>query len=79
MQIKNTAKPKPTKAELRTQLARDLADVLANPETPAALYNAIADCLCDFETRRDFHTAAHIETTIATYYASEIERKGGTR
>jgi hypothetical protein len=79
MQKKDTAKPKPTKANLRAKLARDLAAVLANPATPVTLYNAIADCLCDFETRRDFHTAAHIETTIATYYASEIERKGGQR
>jgi hypothetical protein len=69
----------PSRLELRRQLARDLASVMSNPETPSNLYNAIADEVCMFSEKIDFHTAEMLERGVNAYYAKEEKRKGGAR
>jgi hypothetical protein len=72
-----------TKEELRAQLARDIASILANPETPATLYNAIGEEVCEWST--DYcnavsETPDYIEAYLTHYQQKEAERtKGGTR
>lgn len=68
-----------TRAQLRKELARDLAAILANPETPLPLYNAIADEVCDLSEKIDFHTPEMLERSVDAYYAAEAKRKGGAQ
>ncbi len=76
---RKSAASKPSRLELRRKLARDLAAVMSNPETPSNLYNAIADEVCMFSEKIDFHTAEMLERGVNAYYAKEEKRKGGAR
>ncbi len=71
------AASKPSRIELRRKLARDLAAVMSNPETPATLYNAIGDELCEMSEAISFHTFEMIEHSITAHVAREEKRKGG--
>ena len=68
-----------SRAELRARLARDIASILANPETPVALYNDITERLGDYESEIDYHTPEMIEHSLAAHEAREAKRKGGAR
>ncbi len=72
-----TPKKAPTKTEQRAELARTLSSILKNPETPAALYNRIADALCDISEGADYHTPEMIEVFLEAYELKEAKRKGG--
>ncbi len=63
-----------TRIELRRKLARDLAAVMSNAETPATLYNAIGDELCEMSSEISFHTFEMIERSITAHIA--IQQKG---
>jgi hypothetical protein len=74
-----SAAKKPTRAELRRQLARDLAAALANPEIPAKLYNEITDAILDFQSRCiDYNDLLYSEETIGKALEMFAE-KGGAR
>ncbi len=62
---KDTAtKSKKSREELRRQLARDLAAVFTNPETPVTIYNALGEALNDvFNALPSRH--AHIDESEA--------------
>jgi hypothetical protein len=71
-----------SRAELRKQLARDIASVLTNPETPVELYNAIGEEVCNWSS--DYcnavsETPEYIESCLTYYQKKEAERKGGAR
>lgn len=71
-----------TPAELRAQLARDLASIMANPETPTTLYNDIADALTTMsEDIGDeyWHSPEVITQSLNAHLAKEERRKGGKR
>jgi hypothetical protein len=71
-----------TKAQHRAQLARDIASILANPETPATLYNAIGEEVCEWSTdycNAASKTPAYIKTCLTHYQQKEAERTGGAR
>jgi hypothetical protein len=75
-------KRKPTRAGLRKQLARNIAAILANPETPVRLYNEISDCVMEFESvdHSPLESADNIERALDTYARFEASRtKGGRR
>ncbi len=80
---KKSSTPRPSAAsnriELRKQLARDLAAVMSNPETPVSLYNAIGDELCEMSSDISFHTFEMIERSITAHIEKEAKRAGGTR
>lgn len=78
MPRKDSTKQK-SREELRAQLARDLACIMANPETPAALYDAIADELTEMSSAIDYDTPEMIERSLTAYIAKEEKRKGGSR
>jgi hypothetical protein len=78
-QKSKSTKQQKSRAELRTQLARDLASIMANPETPSTLYNEIADCLCDMSSEIDYNAPEMIERCISAHISREEKRKGGTR
>jgi hypothetical protein len=63
--------------ELRRKLARDLAAVMSNPETPVLLYNDIGDVLCEMSSDINYHTPDMIERTIAAHVEREAKRAGG--
>ncbi len=72
----------PTRAELRKKLARDVAAILSNPETPYKLYNDIADCLTDMFNDLSstfYHAPDIIERTIEARRREEEKRKAGER
>lgn len=71
-----TTTSQPTREQLRQQLAQDLASILANPETPATLYNAIADELCEFSEAINYNTAEMIERSLNAYCEKEEKRTG---
>lgn len=85
MSVKKNSKPeqKKSRAELRKQLAHDLESILRNPETPAALYNAIGDEISTWSS--DFlaavsETSGYIESCLNFYHEAEEKRtKGGAR
>lgn len=45
-----TGSKQKSRAELRKQLARNLAAALSNPEIPVKLYNDISDAITDFQS-----------------------------
>jgi hypothetical protein len=61
--------------ELRRKLARDLASILANPETPTVLYNDIADSITDMSSEIDYNSAEMIERSVNAYFAKEEKRQ----
>ncbi len=67
----------PSRMELRRKLARDLAAVMSNPETPVLLYNDIGDVLCEMSSDINYHTPDMIERTIAAHVEREAKRAGG--
>ncbi len=69
------AASKPSRIELRKQLARDLAAVMSNPETPVLLYNDIGDVLCEMSSDINYHTPDMIERTIAAHVVREAKRQ----
>jgi hypothetical protein len=83
MQKKDTAKPKPTKAELRQQLVHAIASILANPTTPVGLFNAIAEEMTEWQTDRDndkqsgWRTTPFIADCLEAYERAEKDRTGG--
>jgi hypothetical protein len=68
---------KPTPAELRRQLARDLASVLRNPECPVMLFNDIADRVTDMSSDLNWYSAEQIERSLNAHIQKEAARKGG--
>ena len=72
-----------TKAEHRAQLARDIASILANPETPAMLYNELGGCVTELANHVSFNTSVMIEAILTAYETREqirkAERTGGAR
>jgi hypothetical protein len=71
-----------TKAKLRAKLARNVAAILSNPETPAKLYNDLADSLCDMFndlTSEFYYSPDIIERTIDARRMEEEARKAGER
>jgi hypothetical protein len=44
-----TSTRRPARATLRKQLAKDLASVLNNPETPPRIYSALSDEVLDLQ------------------------------
>lgn len=70
--------------QLRRELARNLAEIMANPETPAALYNDIGEFVCAMssEIGNDYwHSPEMLERSLNAYIACEEKRtqKGGAR
>ncbi|HEX8843087.1 MAG TPA: hypothetical protein VF791_00375 [Pyrinomonadaceae bacterium] len=80
MSKKSTTKqPKKSRAELRAQLARDLAAALANPEIPVVLYNKISAAVTDFQsTCIDYNAMLYSAETIGKALEMFAEQ-GGTR
>ncbi len=70
-----TSPATPSRMELRRQLARDLAAVMSNPETPVLLYNDIGDVLCEMSSDINYHTPEMIERTIAAHVVREAKRQ----
>lgn len=71
---------KQTKAQDgRRELADLLAAVMAHPETPTTLYNAIARELTGMSSSLDYHTPDTIERVLEASQERESRRKGGTR
>jgi hypothetical protein len=66
-----------TREENRRRLAADLARVLANPETPEGLYNAIADQHSTWESEIKWHEAPELLRALNNYARKEAERTGG--
>jgi hypothetical protein len=83
MSSRKSSTPRPSAAsnriELRKQLIRDLASILANPETPTVIYNDIANSITDMSSEIDYNTAEMIERSVNAYFAKEEKRKGGAR
>jgi hypothetical protein len=82
MSAKKSITPRKQKSRsgLRRELARDIASILANPETPSMLYNAIGDCLSEFEAVDSsvWTEASTIERNLDKYARFEEARtKGG--
>jgi hypothetical protein len=76
---RRSAKAKPTRADLRKQLARDIASALANPEMPAHLYNGISDAITDFQSSCiDYNDMLYSEEVISKALEMYAE-KGGAR
>ncbi len=59
---RTSASSKPSRIELRQQLARDLAAVLANPELPVPLHNDIGEGLNDLFNNLPRHLICIDET-----------------
>jgi hypothetical protein len=57
-------KPKAPKHGDYNELAAHVAAVIANPATPAGLYNALVDELTSY-ARFDWHTPAEVERALA--------------
>lgn len=79
MKKQDTTKPK-TRAELRAQLAHDLAVVLNNPSLPKPVFEGIVDGLNEhFSCLSD--NAQHYINTSEDYIrlVLEAETKGGAR
>jgi hypothetical protein len=55
----------------REALAEHIAAIMANPETPTALYNALADELASMSSRIDHNSPAMIERSLAAHALSE--------
>ncbi len=77
---RKSASSKPTREQLREQLAADIASILANPECPTALYNDISDNVCTWSS--DYcnavnETPDYIESCLLAHIANEEKRKGG--
>jgi hypothetical protein len=75
-----------SRAELRKQLARDLASILANPECPTGLFNDIADNCTQWQEARDnadetgWKREPFILECFEAYQRQEEKRtKGGTQ
>jgi hypothetical protein len=72
---------KPTRAELRKQLARDITSILANPECPTVIYNDLAGAVLEiFNSTPTARLDQSEEYTLALLneYAAAQE-KGDTR
>jgi hypothetical protein len=67
---KNTTKGK------HAELARLIAAVMAHPQTPVTLYNAMADELSDMATY-DHHSPEIIEKSLAAFEQFKRARNGG--
>jgi gas vesicle protein len=68
--------------ELRQQLARDIASILNNPETPTTLYNDVADRVSDMSSDLGdafWHSPEQIKRDLDAHFKKEAKRKGGTR
>jgi hypothetical protein len=79
---KSAAQGKAPKQTNRAGLARSIAAVLANPETPVALYNAMIDELNTLSS--DYlsniqSTPAYIEGCLEYHERSEAMRREGGR
>lgn len=78
---KNTTNREKTKQELRRDVAAHVAAIMANPETPATLYNDLADSITTMSSdlKDDFwHSPEQIERSINAHIAREARRtKGG--
>jgi hypothetical protein len=73
-----------TRQQLRAELARNIAAIMANPETPAILYNDLADSITEMSSdlKDDFwHSPEQIERSINAHLATEAKRtgKGGVK
>lgn len=66
-----------------TKLARQISDLLNNPDCPTNLYNAIADELTFFSNFIDFQSLDMIEKSLEAYQEkgdnqeSDISRENG--
>ncbi len=82
---KKTAKSTPRGAKPASHMIASgdlgalLAAVLAHPDTPTELYNAVGDVLCSMSSAIDFHTPEMIARTLEAAARREAERKGGAR
>ncbi len=79
---KSAAQGKASKQTNRAELARSIAAVLVNPETPVALYNAMIDELNTLSS--DYlsniqSTPAYIEGCLEYHERKESERTKGAR
>jgi hypothetical protein len=81
MSTKKNSKPAPKKsrAELRRQLARDLAAALANPEMPVKLYNDISDAITDFQSTCISYDVMLYSAEVIGKALEMYAEKGGTR
>lgn len=80
MSTKKSTTKKPSREELRKQLAENVAAILANPECPTNLYNAVADAITDWTNATltlRANSAEFIEQNLVDYIAAEEKRKGG--
>jgi hypothetical protein len=66
-----TDKPRGLSAD---EIGAHLSAVLFNPTTPARIFNALADELCDMSSYMEYHTPDMIARTIAAYEQSEAKR-----
>ncbi len=71
----------PTRAELRKRLARDIAAVFANPETPSIIYNGLAHAMDDLfnalpVTPRNDESEEYV---FAVLEEAANQLRGGTR
>ncbi len=63
-------------------LAAHVAAILAHPDTPACLYNALAEAVCELDAPpRFFDSAAYVEICLAGAFAAGgvAAVKGGVR
>lgn len=72
-----------TKDRNRKKLAQSLSEILNNPETPEAVYNAISDVILFYNQFIDYDSAEVIEMAMKAYdesgngQAPSITREGG--
>jgi hypothetical protein len=78
---KTSTKKQKSRAELRRELARDIAAILRNPETPLDLYNTVRGEVVDWSTdycNNEAHEPDYIERCLNAFKHNEQKRtKGG--
>lgn len=62
----------------RRRLARQLAQILANPATPAALHNAITDELTFYVELADYTRPRAVELSLLCYDENRAAVEAGT-
>lgn len=71
----------PNRTELRKKLARDIAAIFANPETPTVIYNGLGDTMNELHNNipgaRLDQSEAYNLALLDAYF--EAEQKGGLR
>lgn len=57
------------------KLAKQIADLMANPDCPENLYNAIADEVCHMSNFIDYNSPEMIEKSLMAFDNSDKKRR----